>query len=128
MWRYTVGGGFGQRDRAAYAHPATFPEELVGDHIRSWSNLGDLICDPMAGSGTTCLMAKLLGRRFIGVDISKQYCNLAAERVRRADRCDYEQECNRKKEKRLHRLRLRQELLAKLTPAEREILGFPRNL
>jgi site-specific DNA-methyltransferase (adenine-specific) len=63
-------------------HPATFPEALARDHIISWSNPGDLILDPFIGSGTTLKMAKELGRRAIGIEISEEYCKIAVDRLR----------------------------------------------
>ena len=63
-------------------HPAPFPEKLVSDHIKSWSNKGDTILDPMNGSGTTTKVAKQLGRQFIGIDISEKYCEIARQRLR----------------------------------------------
>ncbi len=81
IWRYANGYGFGQKNKIAYEHPATFPEQLAKDHILSWSNEGDLIYDPMCGSGTTLQMAKECNRDFIGSDISKEYCKLANRRV-----------------------------------------------
>jgi len=62
-------------------HPASFPQKLAEDHILSWSNPGDVILDPMCGSGTTCKMAVKHQRQYIGIDISKKYCELARERV-----------------------------------------------
>lgn len=62
-------------------HPAVFPEQLVADHIVSWSNVGDLVYDPFTGSGTTGLAAKKLGRRFIGSEISADYAQAAIERI-----------------------------------------------
>lgn len=62
-------------------HPAVFPESLARDHILTWSNPGDVVLDPMCGSGTTCKMAKQQGRRWIGFDISPEYCELARRRV-----------------------------------------------
>jgi site-specific DNA-methyltransferase (adenine-specific) len=62
-------------------HPAPFPESLAGDHIVSWSNVGDLIYDPFAGSGTTGLMAKNLGRKFLGSEISPEYAEIARRRI-----------------------------------------------
>jgi hypothetical protein len=52
--RYVVGGGFGQNDKSADKHPAAFPEQLVADHILTWSKPGESILDPMFGSGTSC--------------------------------------------------------------------------
>lgn len=63
-----------------HGHPAPFPEQLANDHILSWSNKGDTVLDPMCGSGTTLKMAKLNGRRSIGIDISEDYCAMAAAR------------------------------------------------
>lgn len=75
IWRYANGYGFGQKDKIAYNHPATFPEKLAEDHIISWSNPGDIVLDPMCGSGTVCKMAFLNNRKFIGIDISEEYIN-----------------------------------------------------
>ena len=70
-------------DRAA--HPASFPEALARDHIISWSNPGDVVLDPMCGSGTTGKQAVLLGRQFIGIDISAEYIEgIARPRIEKA--------------------------------------------
>jgi site-specific DNA-methyltransferase (adenine-specific) len=63
-------------------HPAMFPEQLASDHIISWSNPGDLVLDPFMGSGTTAKAALLHDRNFIGFEISKEYCEIANERLR----------------------------------------------
>ena len=81
IWSYAVGYGGTTRDKAAFEHPAMFPEKLAADHILSWSNPGDIVLDPMCGAGTTCKMAKLHGRRYIGIDISARYAAIARERV-----------------------------------------------
>ena len=62
-------------------HPASFPEKLAEDHILSWSNEGDIILDPMAGSFTTCKMAKINKRNFIGIEISEEYCEIGRKRI-----------------------------------------------
>lgn len=62
-------------------HPAPFPEALANDHIVSWSNEGDLVYDPFLGSGTTGKMALLNKRRFIGSEISAEYCAMARKRI-----------------------------------------------
>jgi site-specific DNA-methyltransferase (adenine-specific) len=82
VWEYLIGKGHSASDDIAYKHPAIFPEKLVQDHIASWSNPGDVVFDPMCGSGTTCKMAKLNKRNFIGIDISSEYCKIAEERLR----------------------------------------------
>ena len=81
IWQYAVGLGGSTRDRIAFEHPAVFPERLAYDHILSWSNKGDLVLDPMCGSGTTCKMAAITGRRWIGIDISEDYIEIAKERM-----------------------------------------------
>jgi len=63
-------------------HPAVFPEQLANDHIISWSNEGDTVLDPMCGSGTTLKMAKKLGRNYIGIDCSEEYCQIAEKRIK----------------------------------------------
>jgi len=77
IWFYKTGGG----GKTKSIHPATFPEDLAKDHIISWSNEKDIILDPMCGSGTTCKMAKLLNRNFIGIEISQEYCDIANKRL-----------------------------------------------
>lgn len=72
VWYYNV--GFASQDDKN-SHPAVFPEQLAHDHIISWSNEGDIILDPMCGSGTACKMAWLNKRNFIGIDISEEYIN-----------------------------------------------------
>ena len=64
-----------------HKHPAIFPEQLANDHIISWSNEGDIVLDPFMGSGTTGKMAKLLNRNFIGIEISKEYFEIAKKRI-----------------------------------------------
>jgi DNA modification methylase len=62
-------------------HPAMFPLQIGTDHISSWSNPGDLVLDPFAGSGTTCKAAKELGRNFLGFEINPEYCKIAERRI-----------------------------------------------
>jgi site-specific DNA-methyltransferase (adenine-specific) len=62
-------------------HPATFPEKLAEDHILSWSNEGDIILDPMAGSGTTLKMAKKNNRNYIGIEIAPEYIDIINQRL-----------------------------------------------
>ncbi len=81
IWKYYTGRGFSTKDEIAFKHPAIFPDELAEDHILSWSNEGDLVLDPMCGSGTTCKMAIKNNRHSIGIDISEEYCDIANEQV-----------------------------------------------
>ncbi|HEY9269271.1 MAG TPA: site-specific DNA-methyltransferase [Methylotenera sp.] len=79
IWEYVVGKN--KEDQESKLHPAPFPCQLASDHILSWSNEGDIVFDPMCGSGTTCRVAKSLGRQYIGLDISEEYCKIASERL-----------------------------------------------
>lgn len=82
IWRYVPGGqGNSSGDSYAFKHPAVFPEKLAHDHIISWSNPGDVVLDPFMGSGTTAKMAVLNGRRYIGFEISEEYCQIAQQRA-----------------------------------------------
>ena len=74
VWKQTV-------HKKRGGHPATFPEQLANDHIISWSNGGDLVYDPFMGSGTTAKMAISNNRKFIGSEISKEYCEIAEKRI-----------------------------------------------
>lgn len=69
------------RQRGEGKHPAPFPEKLAEDHILSWSNEGDTILDPMAGSGTTLKMAKKNNRNYIGIEISPEYIDIINKRL-----------------------------------------------
>lgn len=62
-------------------HPAQFPEQLVYDHIISWSNPGDMVFDPFMGSGTTGVVAKTLNRKFIGIEKDPKYFQIAKKRI-----------------------------------------------
>ncbi|MCH9780938.1 MAG: site-specific DNA-methyltransferase [Alphaproteobacteria bacterium] len=81
IWQYAVGLGGTTKDKIAFQHPAVFPEQLASDHIRSWSNAGDTVLDPMCGSGTTCKMAAAAGRNWLGIDISAEYVAIAQQRL-----------------------------------------------
>lgn len=82
IWEYAVGFGGSTKDKEAFEHPAVFPEKLAKDHILTWSNVNDIVFDPMCGSGTTCKMALLNHRNYIGCDISEKYVKLANKRLK----------------------------------------------
>ena len=65
-------------------HPAPFPEELPRRLIQLFSFKGDVVLDPFVGSGTTCLVAALDGRNYVGYDISAEYIQLAKKRIKKA--------------------------------------------
>jgi DNA modification methylase len=73
-------------------HPAPFPEKLPARLIRLYSFgasenfAGEIVLDPFAGTGTTCVAAKRMGRRYIGIDINERYLDIAAARLRAARR------------------------------------------
>ena len=81
VWQLNAGWMKSSTDEIAFQHPATFPEKLASNHIKSWSNEGDLVYDPFMGSGTTGKMASLLKRKYIGSEISPEYTKLAEERI-----------------------------------------------
>ncbi len=81
IWQYAVGLGGTTKDKIAFTHPAVFPEKLAEDQIITWTNEGDIVLDPMCGSGTTCKMAMINNRHFIGIDISDEYCEVAKKRL-----------------------------------------------
>jgi len=79
IWEYVVGKK--AEDKEAKNHPAPFPCQLARDHIISWSNVGDVVLDPMCGSGTTATMALRYKRKYIGIEISEEYLAIAAKRI-----------------------------------------------
>lgn len=81
IWDYAVGLGGSTSDKIAFKHPAIFPEKLAYDHIISWSNEGDIVMDPFSGSGTTCKMALLSNRKYIGFEISAEYTEISKQRI-----------------------------------------------
>jgi site-specific DNA-methyltransferase (adenine-specific) len=81
VWKIDTGYMRGTKDKIAFKHPATFPDLLSERHILSWSNEGDIVLDPMCGSGTTLKMAKKNNRNFIGIDCSEEYCKIAQARI-----------------------------------------------
>jgi site-specific DNA-methyltransferase (adenine-specific) len=85
IWRYEVGKNCSSVDSIAFKHPAIFPEKLARDHILSWSNENDIILDPFMGSGTTAKMCAMYNRRYIGCDLSEEYCEIARKRVKKAE-------------------------------------------
>jgi len=64
-----------------FCHPAMFPEELPRRLMKLFSYKNDIVLDPFNGAGTTTLVAWKLHRRFIGIDVSHQYCDRAIQRL-----------------------------------------------
>ena len=71
----------GKHDEIKDDHPAIFPDKLAIDHITSWSNAGDVVYDPFMGSGTVARACEILGRRWIGSEISEKYCRIIRHRL-----------------------------------------------
>lgn len=74
IWKYTTSFN-------GWKHPAPFPLNLAIDHIRSWTEEGQIVYDPFMGSGTTAIAAKQLNRQYIGSEISKSYCEMIEKRL-----------------------------------------------
>lgn len=62
-------------------HPTSKPIAMVADFVRLFSNPGDLVLDPFAGSGTTLRAAKDEGRRAVGYELDERYCEISAKRL-----------------------------------------------
>ena len=79
VWPYSASSS--ERNGVKLGHPATMPDKLAADLIRGFSEPGDLVLDPLMGSGTSVVMAAKLGRRFLGMDASARYVGVARQRM-----------------------------------------------
>ena len=70
-----------QGDKELFKHPTIKPLELVKRHILHTTNDGGVVLDAFAGSGTTCLACKETGRKYIGMEIDKEYYKIAVNRL-----------------------------------------------
>ena len=85
-------------DKEKYKHPTIKPIELVKRHIINSTTKESVVFDPFMGSGTTCVAAKELGRKYIGFEIDDKYFNIAKDRLNGFNQkgvmdlftCDYE--------------------------------------
>lgn len=71
---------FNGESKKRIGHPAPFPRELPKRCIKLFSFVGDTVCDPFSGSGTTMIEAAMNGRRFVGAELDAQYCELSKKR------------------------------------------------
>ncbi|MBP9780140.1 site-specific DNA-methyltransferase [Candidatus Gracilibacteria bacterium] len=75
VWEYAVAGG------NKTGHPAVFPEKLAQDHILSWSNEGDIVLDPFAGSFTTAVACENTNRKWICIEKEQNYFDIGINRI-----------------------------------------------
>ena len=81
IWIYKTSKN-GQEDEVAYEHPAIFPSQLVRDQILSWTNEGDIVYDPMIGSGTTARASIDTNRSYVGSELVKEYYEICKKRFK----------------------------------------------
>jgi site-specific DNA-methyltransferase (adenine-specific) len=79
--RFNIWDVSAEKSNSNRLHPAMFPESLAHDHIVSWSNESDTVLDCFLGSGTTGKVAKQLNRKFVGIEISPEYLEIARKRI-----------------------------------------------
>jgi site-specific DNA-methyltransferase (adenine-specific) len=78
VWDYLMAG---DKDPLKRRHPATFPDQIPIDLIQCFCPPEGLVLDPFLGSGSTAVAAKALGRKYIGFDLSQEYCDIANQRL-----------------------------------------------
>lgn len=81
--RIHLNGGF-RRSPLELSHPCPKPLKIMEEVIERYCEAGGTVLDPFAGSGTTCVAAKILGRKYIGIEISPVYAEIARKRVEQA--------------------------------------------
>ena len=88
VWKIPmVSGNFLERT----GHPAQYPEKLIERIVLAGTNKGDVVLDPFMGSGTTAVVAKKLGRKYIGYEIVPEYIEMSNTRlsnVTEEENCD----------------------------------------
>jgi len=97
IWEYNVGGGhmdtlvplIYDKGSKKVEHPAIMHDQLAADLIKCYSNSGDLVFDPMCGSGTTLAVAALLGRHWLGIEIRPEWAEKTRQRVEIAHLIQY---------------------------------------
>jgi site-specific DNA-methyltransferase (adenine-specific) len=76
---------FGKVENLYEGHPATFPERIPTFFIESFTEKGDIVMDCCNGTGSTCVVAKKMNRKYIGIDLSRNYCDIAIQRLKEFD-------------------------------------------
>jgi len=82
IWNYLMAG---DKDPIKRKHPAPFPDAIPNDFIQCFCPPDGIVLDPFMGSGSTAVMAKRLGRKFIGFEISQEYCDLSKKRLKEVE-------------------------------------------
>ena len=80
IWHYSTSNTEG--NKLKLLHPATYPDDLAADLIRCFTQEGDIVLDPTCGSGTTCVASAQYKRKYVGIDISSEYVEIAKERLK----------------------------------------------
>ena len=75
-----------QKEKVCGKHPTQKPEYLLERIIQASTQEGQIVLDPFVGSGTTGVVAKRLGRRFIGIDNCEEYISIAKSRIEKEER------------------------------------------
>ena len=82
------GGVFGNRnfykEKKLYKHPTVKPQMILKNLIVNSSKENDIVLDPFVGSGSTGVAAKQLNRNFIGMELNKEYFEIAKQRIKEA--------------------------------------------
>jgi len=78
IWNYLMAG---DKDKLKQQHPAHFPDKIPFDFIQCFCPPDGIVLDPFVGSGSTTVTAKKLGRNYLGLDISEEYCEIARKRL-----------------------------------------------
>jgi site-specific DNA-methyltransferase (adenine-specific) len=82
VWNYLMAG---DKDPVKRQHPAPFPDAIPTDVINCFCPEGGMVLDPFMGCGSTAVAAVRTGRRFVGFDLSAEYCELVRQRLARED-------------------------------------------
>jgi modification methylase len=82
VWKIAQYGSFGNSRIRIAQHPCAFPIEIPTRCIEATTDPDDIVLDPFMGSGTTLVAAKQSGRKAIGIEIERNYCDLAIDRLR----------------------------------------------
>ena len=79
--RHNIWLNYPEQSNTKRCHPAQYPENLVKDHLMTWSNEGETVLDCFMGSGTTGVACKNLNRKFIGIEKDETYFKIAQDRI-----------------------------------------------